>query len=194
MLSFVYSKRKLEQIKKEERRQFLLKQKSENSKPQSPFQATPVKKIPEVAVKPQQRQEPGLYYENELDSDKDVKDNQNNLPATSDQERHRDEEHIEHIYDNIDGSYINEECKENIKEEEEESDRSDHERRRSKRRKKKRRHKNKGGHGSPKHEDNYESSDENDAPPPHVLEDEDITSRLPPPRKLPPLRGQTTKM
>lgn len=185
----------MEQIKKEERRQFLLKQKSESSsKPQSPFQAPPVKQIPEVAVKPQQRQEPRLHYENEHDSysDQDGKE-KIHKPPTRVNERHEDEEQSEHLYDIVDDSYLNKEREEKGKGREELSEESDHERRRSKRRKKKRRHKKQSS--SPQHEDNHEyESDEDDVPPPHVLEDEDISSRLPPPRKLPPLRGQTTKM
>ena len=186
------SKRKREEIKEAERRQyFISKAKAGSSKPQSPFVAAAP--IPLVAVKPQKRDSPKIQYEDE--QNKEIVQ-QIDVMATAEMQsspvrkKKRSHKHRKHKDDLEDDPHTNEGCAEQIEahnnsypmnETESDQDRQPTKQRKSK----KKQHRRKDDSPS-QQEEEYDDScrDENVA---GTIES-DISSRLPPPRKLPPLR------
>jgi hypothetical protein len=144
-------------------------------------------------VKPQKRDEPKLHYEDEQDAhaghQEDMIGKENGLPPMTKQRRkHKHREQTGDSHD-IDGFYFNNEYEDNVEEKQEEPvvEGSDHERRHSRRSKKKKKKQHKKRGDTPRHEDSLEYESDEDGTQQRVIED-DISSRLPPPRKLPPLR------
>lgn len=210
------SKRKVEAARAAERRQHAANQKPRTSNSQSPFLVSSV--IPQAAVKPQQINNPKTHEETHVKyEDETTKQNEQNQvrghstsPDALSPKRRKKKSRKHHKRQNEhENGHVNETCEENreqmlykleqheagkVEEEDENQEVYDSEcgERQpptiKERKRKKKRHKRKVE--SPFSQED-EESDKGENVAERTLESDDISSRLPPPRKLPPLKSNS---